>query len=124
MMAVVEIGHGLSQRLDTGSRALDRDVNQAMSSEGQRTTYVFTTRHGDIDMMRPFETALNFIIDFWRALTEIGPFLWVFSETMLVGSLSSPDNSSRCTRRIQTSVGFVSFMSIAEVAVDRRSQFC
>jgi len=117
-MAVVEIGHGLSQRLDTGSRALDRDVNQAMSSEGQRTTYVFTTRHGDIDMMRPFETALNFIIDFWRALTKVGPFLWVFSETMLVGSLGSPDNSSRCTRRVQSSMRFVSLMSITEMAMD------
>jgi len=123
-MAVVEIGHGLSQRLDTGSGALDENVNVMGFRSKERGTYVFTARHGDIDMMRPFETALNFIIDFWRALTEIGPFLWVFSETMLVGSLSSPDNSSRCTRRIQTSVRFVSFMSIAEVAVDRRSQFC
>lgn len=69
-------------------------------------------------MVRPFETALNFIIDFWGALTEVGPFLWVFSESMLVGSLGSPDNSGGCTRRVQSSMRFVSLMCIAEVTVD------
>ena len=69
-------------------------------------------------MVRPFETALNLVVDFWCTLTEVGPFLWVFSESMLIGSLSSPDHSGRCTRRVQSSMRLVSFMSIAEVTVD------
>ena len=118
VMAVVEIGDSLSQRLDTGGRTLDRSVNYAMFIQAQKGTYVFTARHGYINVMGSFETSLDFIIDFWGALTQVGPFLWVFSEAMLVGSLSSPDDSSGCTRRVQSSMRFVSFMSIAKLAVD------
>ena len=68
--------------------------------------------------MRAFEGAFNLIVDFRRALAEIGPFLGLFEGTMFVGTFGAPVYTSVCASRMETGVGTVAFVCIAELAVD------
>src|SRR5450755_858943 len=64
--------------------------------------------------------ALDFIINFRRALAKVGPFFRLFKETMFVGSLCTPNHSRRCAGWIEPGMGTVAFMSIAELFVNLR----
>lgn len=54
VMLIVQLGHGLAQRLDTGSRT------------------IFSSSHANINSLWPFETTLNLVIDFGSPLSQIG----------------------------------------------------
>lgn len=44
--------------------------------------------------------------------------------TMLVSSLRSPDHTGRSTSGIESSMRLVTFMSLTELKMDRRVDFC
>jgi len=68
--------------------------------------------------MRAFEGAFNLIVDFRRALAEIGPFLGFFKEAMFVGSLCAPNHTGGRSGGVQACMGLVAFVGIAELTVD------
>ena len=75
MMHIVEIRNRGSQPLDAGSRT------------------VFPAIHGDVNGVRTFERAFDFVVDFGSALAQVGPFLGLLEKAVFVGSLSAPDYS-------------------------------
>lgn len=64
------------------------------------------------------------IVNFRSTLTEIGPGLRILEEAIFVGSLGGPDYAGTCSRRIKAGVRFVTFMALAELAVDSGIEFC
>ena len=85
-------------------------------------TYVFTASHGYIDVMRSFETTFNLIINLRGSLAQVCPLFRVVQEAVLIGALSSPYNSSRGTRWIESGVRFVAFVCVSKLAMNRGTQ--
>jgi hypothetical protein len=97
---VVQVRDRLSQGSDTSSWA------------------VLSTGAGDVNGLGTLERALDIIVDFGSTLTEVGPGGWILEETMLHGSFGTPDNTSRGTSGIETGMGAVTLMGIAELTMD------
>jgi hypothetical protein len=68
--------------------------------------------------MRALEGAFNLVVDFRGALAKIGPFLGLFEETVLVGSLCAPNHTGGSSGGVETCVGLMAFVGIAELTVD------
>jgi hypothetical protein len=75
MMLIIQVCNRLSKRLDTRRRP------------------ILTPSHRDINVLRTFKGALNVIVDFGRALPKVGPLVRVVEESMLVGTLGTPDHT-------------------------------
>lgn len=100
MRLIVELGNSFSQGLDTGRGA------------------VLSGRNANVDCLGSLEATGNFVLDFRGALAKIGPRIRLIHEAILVGSLSTPDDTSRRSAGIQAGVGHVAFVRIAELSVD------
>ena len=57
-------------------------------------------------------------------MSEVRPLIWLFCETMFVGTLCAPDYTSRGTSGIETGMGFVSFVGITELTMDLGVDLC
>jgi hypothetical protein len=68
--------------------------------------------------MRALEGAFNLVVNFRRTLTEIGPFLRLVEETVLVGSLCAPNHTSGSSGGVETCVGLMAFVGVTELAMD------
>lgn len=97
---IIQVGHCGSQRLDTCGRT------------------ILAAGHCDINVVRALKRALYIIVHLRGALAQVGPQLWLLSEAMLVGALSTPDDAGRGTSRVEPSMGFVAFVGISELSVD------
>jgi hypothetical protein len=125
MVLVVEVGHGMTERLDAGGWA------------------VLTSGHGDIDGVGTLEAALDVfetvladmlcqfrgrlihtIFDLRSTLAQVGPALGIVEVAMLVGTLGGPHYTSGSTGRVEPSVRLVAFMSLAELLVRLRLLLC
>ena len=60
------------------------------------------------------------ILDLGRALAQVGPFLGLLGEAVLVCAFRAPDDSCGGASGIETSVRAVTFVSIAELSVNLR----
>lgn len=100
MFMVVQVGDGFPQRLDTGSGS------------------ILSSCHGDIDSLWAMEAAFDVIVDFGGSLAQIGPLVGTIAKAVLVGTLCTPDNTGGGTGGIQTSMGTMAFVGVAELAVD------
>jgi hypothetical protein len=89
----------------------------------RRRTNIFTSSHGQVNVVRPLKAALDIIVYFRSALTQVGPLFRMVEKAFVVGLFSTPDDARRSTRRVQTSMRLVACMSAPELAVDRRAQF-
>ena len=72
MHLVVELGNGLSQRLDSGRRAI--------LAGGRR----------DVDCLGPLEAAGDVILDLGGALAQVCPGIGLFEEAVLGGAFGAP----------------------------------
>nr|POE47028.1 hypothetical protein CFP56_00360 [Quercus suber] len=119
VMGVVEVRNSRPQRLDTSSRA------------------IFSSSHCHVDRLWTMETSFDIcrrlilhsipsdsdkftIFDLWSTLPEVGPGLGVVKKAMFVGSLGGPDDTGRCTRRVQPSMRLVAFVCRTEFLVGSR----
>jgi hypothetical protein len=99
VVSVVEVGNGVSERLDSGSRA------------------ILTTSHGDINVSRAIKAALDVVVDFRGSLTQVCPRMGILEVAMFVGLLGGPDDTGTRTGRVETGVGLVTFVGSAELPV-------
>jgi hypothetical protein len=104
-MRVVEIRHRCSQPFYTSRRS------------------ILAPCHGNIDLFGPLKGTLDKILDLRRALAQVGPFIGLFSEAMLVRAFRAPDDSCGGTSGIEAGVGSVAFVGIAELSVNLRVGF-
>lgn len=79
--------------------------------------------HGNIDLFGPLKGALDMILDLRCTLAQVGPFFGLVSEAVLVRAFRAPDDSCGGTSGIETGVGSVAFMGIAELSVNLRVGF-
>jgi hypothetical protein len=100
VVLVVQLRNSLPQRPDTSCWA------------------VFSAVGTDINLFRPLEASFYAIVDLGRTLTQICPFFGLLEETVLVGLLRSPHNTSRGAGGIETSMGLVAFVRGAELSMD------
>jgi hypothetical protein len=77
----------------------------------------------DINLLWPLKAAFDAIVDFRRALTEVCPFFRVFEETVLVCLFRCPDNTCGSARSVETGVRLVTLVRLAELTMDRRTEF-
>lgn len=98
-MLIVQPGNGSTQRLDSG-----------------RGT-VFSGGGIDGDRGRTGEASLDLIVDLWGTLAQVCPGRWVVLEAVLIGTLSTPDDTGGGTRSVQASVGTVTFVGGTEITV-------
>lgn len=75
-MDIVQICYGLTEGRDA------------------RRGSVFAGRDGDVNMSRFVEGIWDVVFNLGRALAEIAPFLWVFSEAVFLCFLGGPDNTA------------------------------
>jgi hypothetical protein len=123
MMHIIEI-------CDRGTKALDAGRGAVLAAS-----------HADVDLGGTGEGAFNVVVYFGGALAQVGPFLGLVGEAVLVGSLGAPDYSLRSdvswdsfldvesvygggSRGIETRVGAVAFVGISELAMDLGVGFC
>lgn len=97
---VVEVGDGFAQRLDTGGGA------------------VLSGGHGHVDGLGPLEAAGDVVLDLGGALAKVGPGIGLLEEAILGGALSAPDDTGGGSAGIETGVGHVALVGIAELAMD------
>lgn len=105
-MNIIQIGHSGSQRFNPCCWT------------------VFSASHTDINTLGSLETSSNLIIHFWRALAEIGPFLGLICETMLISTFSTPDYSGTGSCRIKTGMRTMTFVCITELSMNLRVDLC
>jgi hypothetical protein len=121
VVVVVEVRNGFSQRLDSCRRP------------------IFAAAHRDWDGSWSREGPFDLIVDFGRALTEIGPLVGSVEEAMFSSLLGTPvllsiacirrgrallpDHPGTRTVRVESGMGFVSCVC-AELDVRRRRLFC
>lgn len=124
MMCVVEVGNGHPQRFDSGGGA------------------ILSATHGDVDILGPFKAALDVIVDFGRALSQVADrflvstpgFGWltteclrpcggIVGEAMLVGPLGTPDDAGGGARRIESCMRTMSLVGTTELTMDDGIEF-
>ena len=105
-MLVVQLGHGLAKRLDTGCRT------------------IFTAVAGDVDLLGPLETALDLVIDLGSTLAQVCPLFRALEIAVLVGPFRGPHDAGGGTRGIEPSMGLVAFVGVAELTVDLGCELC
>lgn len=105
MHHVVEIGDGLSERLDTGSGT------------------VFSGSHGDVNGVGSLEATGDVVLDFGGTLAEVGPALGVLEEAILGGSLSTPDDTGGGSAGVETGVGQVTLVGVTELTMNLGLEF-
>lgn len=105
MVYVVQIGDGSSQWLDTCSWP------------------ILTAGHGHVDSLGAFKAPFNIIVDFRCALAQVSPLCRIVLKAMLGRPLGAPDYASASSTRVEAGMGAMSFMSIAELAMDLGIQF-
>lgn len=125
MVLVVQFRDRLSERLDTGCGTVLSTVGAdiyflwPLQEIVRQKVHEYYLRDGVTNL----ETSLNAVIDLGSSLTQVGPFVRVIGETMLVCLLRRPDYTGGRTRGIETGVRLVAFVRFTEVAVDAGAQF-
>lgn len=97
---IVQLGNGLSQGSNTGG--------WAVLSRGDR----------NVNGLGTLEAAGNVILDLGGSLTQVRPGVRIFEEAKLSGALGAPDDSGGRSAGVETSVGEVAFVGVAELTVD------
>ena len=69
------------------------------------------------------EAALDIIVDFRGSLTQIRPLVGAIAEAVLIGTLCTPDNTCGGAGRVKAGMRTMTFVGIAELAVDIRAKF-
>lgn len=105
-MVVVQLRHGLSQRLDARRRT------------------VFPAMTADIYLLRPFKAPFNLVVYLGSTLSQVGPGIRVLKKPVLVGTLGGPYYARGGARGVQTSMWFVAFMRGTKLPMDFGGQFC
>lgn len=106
MVLVVEVGDGLTEGLDAGSRA------------------IFAATDRDVNVVGALKAALDLVVDFGSTLTQVGPRLGVFEVALLVGALRGPNDTGGGSGSVKTSVNLVAGVVVAELAMDLRVDLC
>jgi hypothetical protein len=81
---------------------------------------ILSSCHCNIDLLRSFKRALDVILNLWCTLSQVGPFLRLLGEAMLVCAFRTPNDAGGGTSGIETSMGSVAFVGIAKLSVDLR----
>ena len=76
-----------------------------------------------LNALRPLKAPFDVVFDFWGPLPKICPLGGIFEEAVLVGPFRAPDYASGGARGIETGVWTVTFVGIAELAVDFGGEF-
>lgn len=105
MVLIVQLGHRLSQWLDTCRGT----ILAAMAS--------------NVHLLGALKAALDLVVDLGRALAQVGPGIGVLEVAVLVGALRRPDNTGRGTCGVETGMRLVALKG-AELAVDLGGEFC
>jgi hypothetical protein len=106
MVLIVQLRNRLSQRLDTSSRT------------------VLAAMAGDVHLLGPVKAALDLVVNFRSTLAQVRPCIRVVEVAVLVGTLRGPYYTGRGTSGIETGVGLVALMRLAELAMDAGGELC
>lgn len=104
MVLIVQLGNSFPEWFDTGCRA------------------VFTAMARNVNLLRPLKAALDLVVDLRRTLAQVRPCFGVLEVAVLVGAFRGPYYTSGRTCRVETSMGLVAFVRIAELSVDLRGE--
>lgn len=105
-MLIVQLSNSFTERLDTSRGA------------------VFTSMARDVDFLGPLEAALDLVVDLRCSLTQIRPCVRVLEVSVFVCAFGGPYYTGGSTSGVETGVGLVAFMRVAELSVDLGGEFC
>lgn len=106
MVLIVELGDSLPKGSDAGRGA------------------VLAAGHGDVDGLGTLEAAGDVVLDLGRALAQVGPGVRVLEEAVLGGALGAPDDAGGGSAGVETGMGHVALVGVAELAVNLGLELC